>query len=141
MVLAVEYNSEEEDDLWRCNRPHNTTRADYHATIEGIQAFYQDQSQASNIGRLKKHLLAAKGALESDLFPKFSVYFEDLKPCLAELRNAFKNTNKFTYVAMLDILRRTRDALPLVEDWSPQNDPAGYNSRRGAEMRRADQGQ
>ncbi|KAJ7242805.1 hypothetical protein B0H12DRAFT_1236679 [Mycena haematopus] len=103
--------------------PHNTARADYTAVIEGVSIFNHDQNQAGDIGRYKKHILSAKGVLEREIFPKFSVYFEDLKPCMAELRDAFmKNKKKFTYDAMLDILRRTRDTLPAVEDWSPHND-------------------
>ncbi|KAF7330309.1 hypothetical protein MVEN_02469000 [Mycena venus] len=103
--------------------PHDTTRTDYNATIEGVTMFCQDQSQAADIGCYKKHMLSAKGVLERDMFPKFSMYFEDLKPCMAELRNAFMKNKEFTYDAMLDILRRTRDGLPLVEDWPVQNDP------------------
>ncbi|KAJ7671602.1 hypothetical protein DFH06DRAFT_1320392 [Mycena polygramma] len=96
--------------------PHNTLRPDYVAAFESMPVFSRDQANAYNIGRLKKHILAAKGALESDIFPMFSGYFEDLKPCMAELRTAYKSSNKFTYDAMLDVLRRTRDALPVVED-------------------------
>ncbi|KAJ7116397.1 hypothetical protein C8R44DRAFT_792419 [Mycena epipterygia] len=96
--------------------PNNTTRADYHAAMDGFQAFYMDPANALDIGRYKKQVLSKKGMLERDIFPRFSVYFEPLKPCVGELRDAFvKNKNKFTYEAMLDILRRTRDTLPSEE--------------------------
>ncbi|KAK7032849.1 hypothetical protein R3P38DRAFT_2521209 [Favolaschia claudopus] len=104
--------------------PENTTRADYVATIKSFPPFDEDQTKADPTGRLKRHLLSAKGLVESEILPYFTLYFEDLKPCILELRDAFKrNKYKFSYDDMLDVLRRTRDALPLVENWSAQDNP------------------
>jgi hypothetical protein len=107
--------------------PDNSPHVDAPGTIESMQFFCADQVNANAIGRYKKHVLSAKGALERDILPHFSLYFEDLKPCVVQLRDAFtKNKHKFTYDAVLDVLRATRDALPAVEAWSPQDDPVGY---------------
>ncbi|KAJ7106493.1 hypothetical protein C8R43DRAFT_209819 [Mycena crocata] len=120
--------------------PDNTTRADYLHAIHGLDAFNADQANALAVGRIKKQLLSTKGVLERDVFPRFSVYFGALKPCIAELRDAFmQDKNKFTCEAMLDVLRRTRDALPLVEDWSPQYDPVGYGLMPVSQKRRRDE--
>ncbi|KAJ7183155.1 hypothetical protein C8R46DRAFT_1209323 [Mycena filopes] len=107
--------------------PNNTARVDYAAIVGSMQTFNQDQSQANTIGRHKKHVLCAKGALEREILSHFSLYFEDLKPCIAELRDAFaSNRSKFTYDAMLDILRRTCNALPLTEECLLLSDAVGY---------------
>lgn len=105
----------------------NTTRANYLPTIDSMQAFDPDQSNAYTIGRYKKHVLSSKATLEREIFPKFTLYFESLKPFIVELRDAFmKNKGKFAYDTMLGVLRRARDALPLEEGWSAQDDPEGY---------------
>ncbi|KAJ7746404.1 hypothetical protein B0H16DRAFT_964545 [Mycena metata] len=120
--------------------PNNTARVDYVATVGSMPAFNQDQSQANVIGRHKRHVLSAKGALERDILPNFSLYFEDLKPCIADLRDAFaKNKSKFTYDLMLDVLRRTRDVLPFTEEWSPLHDAVGYVLPAATQKRRRDE--
>ncbi|KAJ7678500.1 hypothetical protein B0H17DRAFT_1206743 [Mycena rosella] len=118
--------------------PDNAPRPDAGAIIDGMQVFCADHADANAIGRYKKHVLSAKGALERDILPHFSVYFEDLKPCLAGLRDAFTKNRKFTYDAMLDVLRATRDSLPLVEAWSPQDDPVGYGLDAAPQKRARD---
>ncbi|KAJ7454763.1 hypothetical protein FB451DRAFT_653075 [Mycena latifolia] len=121
--------------------PHNAPRADVGATIAGMQVFNADSGSAHAIGRYKKHVLSARGALERDIFPHFSMYFEDLKPCVGALRDAFaKNRHKLTYDAVLDVLRSTRDALPAVEVWSPQDDPVGYELEDAAPLHKRARG-
>ncbi|KAJ7510401.1 hypothetical protein B0H11DRAFT_1958844 [Mycena galericulata] len=116
--------------IYMCVRyagPDNTTRADYFPTIDSMPAFDPDQSNAYNTGRCKRHILSSKATLEREILPNFTVYFEGLKPFITELRDTFmKNKGKFAYDTMLDVLRRARDALPLAEQWSPQDDPEGY---------------
>ncbi|KAJ7039592.1 hypothetical protein C8F04DRAFT_1085819 [Mycena alexandri] len=122
--------------------PDNTARVDYVATVGSMQTFSQDQSQANTIGRHKKHVLGEKkgGVLEREILSKFSLYFEDLKPCIAELRDAYaKNKSKFTYDAMLGILRRTRDALPLTEKRLPLHDAVSYVLPAATHKRRRDE--
>ncbi|KAJ7086101.1 hypothetical protein B0H15DRAFT_887162, partial [Mycena belliarum] len=108
--------------------PNNSPRADAGETLQGMPIFHpSDSGSAHDDGRYKKHVLSARGALERDVFPHFSPYFDDLKPCVAALRDAYaKNRQKLTYDAMLDVLRATRDALPATEGWPPQDDPLGF---------------
>ncbi|KAJ7220055.1 hypothetical protein GGX14DRAFT_585300 [Mycena pura] len=119
--------------------PDNTTRADYPSVMDGLQLFQLEvgHSRAYEIGKYKKHVLSAKGVLERDLFPRFSVYFRDFEPFMVELRNAFqKNGRKFTYDIMLDVLRRMCNAFVLAEDWSPAYDPVGYGLQAATHKRR-----
>ncbi|KAJ6570173.1 hypothetical protein DFH09DRAFT_1313374 [Mycena vulgaris] len=116
--------------IYMCVRyagPDNAPHVDSGRTIESMEVFCADHVHRIATGRYKKHVLSAKGALERDILPHFTPYFEDLKPCVAGLRDAFtKNKHKLTYDAVLDVLRQTRDVLPLVETWSPHDDPVGY---------------
>jgi hypothetical protein len=96
--------------------------------------------------KAKRNILTLQGLLERDMCrDRISPYFRELNGCLKELRDIVRlsPTKEFSYDTMLAVLRKTRDRLPLVDKWSPEDDPVGYGLEplpcTGVEKRRLDE--
>ncbi|KDR76375.1 hypothetical protein GALMADRAFT_268015 [Galerina marginata CBS 339.88] len=113
---------------WHYAGPHNVERQNFDISLTPANTWLVGEDfQAIGFNKIAQ-MSVTKDWFRTGLLSKFAPYFEDLKDCVAKLREKiFGNyAADITHQEIIDILEETRQRLPDKEDWSWENDKEGY---------------
>lgn len=118
--------------IWICvlyDGPNDSERQKFSIFDTDLKSWLVGDS-SKDISSNKYAMLTKLHRFKSEILDLFTPYFEDLKPCISALRDALFSTTPITHEIMIDILKKTFDTLPEIEDWAPKDAAPPQRSKR-----------